>query len=402
MFAFRLILASLRGLQTNLMRSLLATLGVIIGVTAVVSAMSILAGAEREIAQRFESMGADQIMVVPGSGGRGHRQARLDSLTADDAIAIREECPLIINTAAERSQPMQVKYLQKNMFATVMATTEAYQEINDYKVESGRFISREDNRATRKVCVLGHKIARELFGEVAPVGFRVKIKGIGFTVIGVMEKKGFLGMREVDSQVIVPLDTGLKRLFGFQFVGMITAQAGDQTKLDAAIQQVKRTLRGEHKIRAGSGDDFSIFTQEQAKERVADVTQIFEIVLYSIAGISLVVGGIGIMNIMLVSVTERTREIGVRIAVGARRMDIAAQFLIEAAVISMLGGALGVVVGMAFADLLEKVTRVLKTFTPPSAIVFALIMAGCVGIVSGLYPAVRASRLDPVEALRYE
>ena len=402
MFALRLILASLRGLQTNLMRSLLATLGVIIGVTAVVSAMSILAGAEREIAQRFESMGADQIMVVPGSGGRRARQSRLDTLTPDDAFAIREECPLIMNTAAERTQPMQVKYLQKNMLATVLATTEAYQEINDYEVETGRFIGREDNRAARKVCVLGHKIARELFGEVSPVGFRVKIKGIGFTVIGVMEKKGFLGLREVDSQVIVPLDTGLKRLFGFQYVSMITAQAGDQTKLDAAIQQVKRTLRGQHRIRAGSGDDFSIFTQEQAKERVADVTKIFEIVLYSIAGISLVVGGIGIMNIMLVSVTERTREIGVRIAVGARRIDIAAQFLIEAAVISMLGGALGVVVGMAFADLLEKVTRVLKTFTPPSAIVYALVMAGCVGIISGLYPAVRASRLDPVEALRYE
>lgn len=401
MFAFRLILASLRGLQTNLMRSLLATLGVIIGVCAVVSAMSILAGAEREIGQRFESMGADQVMIVSGSGGRA-RQSRFDAISPEDADAILDQCPLIKNTAPEYMQPAQVKYLQKNKQATVLATTEAYHKINDYNVASGRFIGKEDNRASRKVCVLGHKIAKELFGEVAPVGFRVKIMGHGFTVVGVMEKKGFLGFREVDSQVMVPLETGLKRLFGRRFVTMITAQAIDQSKLEAAIQQIKRTLRGQHKIRAGTADDFSVFTQEQAKKQVADVTQIFEVVLYSIAGISLLVGGIGIMNIMLVSVTERTREIGVRIAVGARRIDIAAQFLIEAAVISMIGGALGVVVGVAFADLLEKVTRVLKTFTPPSAVVYALVMAGCVGIVSGLYPALRASRLNPVEALRYE
>ncbi len=402
MFAFRLILASLRGLQTNLMRSLLATLGVIIGVCAVVSAMSILAGAEREIGKRFESMGADQIMIVSGSSGRGHRQARVNALTPEDADTIRDQCPLIRNTAAEFTSAAQIKYLQRNTNAAVLATTDAYKKINDYDVAFGRFISREDNRAARKVCVLGHKIANKLFGEVTPIGFRVKIKGQGFTVIGVMEKKGFLGFREVDSQVMVPLETGMKRLFGVRFVTMITAQATGQEKLEAAIQQVKRTLRGEHKIRAGTDDDFSIFTQEQAKERVADVTKIFEVVLYSIAGISLLVGGIGIMNIMLVSVTERTREIGVRIAVGARRIDIAAQFLIEAAVISMIGGVLGVVVGVAFADLLEKITRVLKTFTPPSAIVYALVMAGCVGIVSGLYPALRASRLNPVEALRYE
>jgi putative ABC transport system permease protein len=403
MFFFRVVLMSLRGLQTNLMRSILATLGVIIGVCAVVSAMSILAGAERGVSERFESMGADQIMITPGSSNRRHRAARFDVLKVEDVEAILDQCPLIKAAAPEILQPGQtIKYLHKNKQASILATTEAYRKINSYKVAQGRFISRDDNRAARRVCVLGHKVARDLFGEVTPVGFRVKIGGHGFTVIGVMEKKGFLGFREVDSQVSIPLETAMKRVFGVRFVQMITVQATNPDKLDAAIIQVKRTLRGQHKVRAGSDDDFSVFTQEQAKERVEDVTKIFEIVLYSIAGISLVVGGIGIMNIMLVSVTERTREIGVRIAVGARRLDIMMQFLIEAAVISIIGGVLGVVVGVAFADLLEKITQVLETFTPPSAVVFALTMAAGVGIVSGLYPAIRASRLDPVEALRYE
>lgn len=401
-FYVRIIFMALRGLQTNLMRSLLATLGVIIGVSAVVSAMSILAGARHDIMEQFESMGADQMMVVSGSARRHGRQQRFDALKAEDADAIREQCSLVVATAPEIQQMAQIKYFQRNKNVQILATTESYHLINDYHPVEGRFISREDNRAERKACVLGYKVAKELFGEVPAVGYRVKINGQGFSVVGVMEKKGFLGFREVDSQVIVPLNTGMKKLFGLRFVTMITAQATEPEHLEAAIQQLSRTLRIQHRIRAGTPDDFTVFTQEQAKERVSDFTQIFEVVLYSIAGISLVVGGIGIMNIMLVSVTERTREIGVRMAVGARRMDIMLQFLIEAAVISLIGGVLGVVVGAAFADLLEQWTRVLHTLTPPSAIAYALAMAACVGMVSGIYPAIRAARLDPVEALRYE
>ncbi len=401
-FFLRIVIMSLRALQTNLMRTMLATLGVIIGVSAVVSAMSILSGAEKEVVDKFESMGADQVMIVSGGGRRQSRRIRFDALKREDADAILDDCELIKAVAPEVTQPMQIKYFQKNTNAQVLATTTAYESINDYHVAEGRFITREDDRSERKVCVLGHKAASELFGQVPPVGYRVKIKGLGFTVVGVMEKKGFLGFRNVDSQVIVPLGTGMKRLFGMRFVSMITAQATDQSMLEAAMQQISRTLRSQHKIRAGADDDFNMFTQEQAKKQFGDVTKIFEVVLYSIAGISLVVGAIGIMNIMLVSVTERTREIGVRIAVGARRIDILTQFLIEAAIISLIGGVLGVLVGMAFSDLLEKITQVLTTFTPPAAIVYALVMAGVIGIVSGIYPAVRAARLDPVEALRYE
>ncbi len=402
MFFFRIILMSLRALQTNMMRTLLATLGVIIGVSAVVSAMSILAGAKKDIMSRFESMGADQIMIVPG-GEQGHgRRARFDTLTRKNADALIRDCSLVKATAPEIMQPLQIKYFHKNKRVSVIATTEDYESINNYHPAKGRFITREDDLAERKVCVLGYKVADELFGEMPPLGAPVKIEGLRFTVVGVMEKKGFMGFREVDSQVAVPLNTGMKRLFGIRFVTMITAQTTSPDQLEPAIQQISRTLRQEHKIRAGTGDDFGIFNREQAKKQIGDVTQIFQVVLFSIAGISLLVGGIGIMNIMLVSVTERTREIGVRIAVGARRIDILSQFLIEAAIISLLGGGLGVLAGMAFSDLLEKITKVLNTFTPPSAIVFALIMAVGIGIVSGIYPAIRASRLDPVEALRYE
>ncbi|NOT01232.1 MAG: FtsX-like permease family protein [Phycisphaerales bacterium] len=402
MFFFRIVMMSLRGLQTNLMRSLLAMLGVIIGVSAVVSAMSILSGAQKEIAERFESMGADQMIIATGSGRRQARHVSFDALKPEDADALIASCPLIIAAAPEFQNIAQVKHLQKNKQTQLLATTEAYSSMNDYQPAEGRFITREDDRAERKYCVLGYEIAGDLFGNLSAVGKRVKIDGQGFTVIGVMEKKGFLGFRQVDSQVIIPLSTGLKKLFGVKFVTMITAQAKDQELLDAAILQAKRSLRAEHRIRAGTPDDFQVFTREQAKEQVADFTQIFEIVLYSIAGISLVVGAIGIMNIMLVSVTERTREIGVRIAVGARRRDILTQFLLEAMVISCIGGIVGVVVGAAFADLLEQWTRILHTFTPPSAVLLALFMAAGVGIVSGIYPAIRAYNLDPVEALRYE
>jgi len=392
---------AIRGLLANLLRSLLATLGVIIGVSAVVSAMSILEGANRDILRRFESMGADQIMVMNGSSQRQSRQAVVPSLTEDDATAL-QSCSLVVAVAPEVQASTQIKYFSRNMSVTVLGTTEAYARINNYKTREGQFLSAEEVRAERKVCVLGHKVAEELFGETTAVGRRVKINAMPFTVVGVMETNGVLGFRDVDNQVVGPISTAMKRMFGMRNVMMITVQAKSRDVLEAAIQQVKRTLRGEHGIRAGADDDFLVFTQEQFKAQLADVTKIFTVVLGSIAGISLVVGGIGIMNIMLVSVTERTREIGVRIAVGATGWNILVQFLIEACIISVLGGALGILLGLLFADFLENYTGVLKTYTPASSIYLALVMATVVGILSGIYPAYRASRLDPVEALRYE
>jgi putative ABC transport system permease protein len=403
MFHLRIILTAIRGLRQNLLRSMLATLGVIIGVGAVVAAVSILEGAQRDILSRFESLGADQVMVFNGSERRQHRVTNVQSLVPDDAKAIeRENADFIVATAPQSQGLGQVKYRERNAVATVLGTSHAYASVNTYNPASGRFITRQDVAGNSMVCVLGHKVARDLFGARPAVGKTVKINGKSFSVVGVMEERGALGFIEVDTQVIIPYTTAMDRMFGQRYLTMLVAQCVDAQHLPVCVERVKKSLRTAHRIRAGADDDFTVFTQEQVKQNFAQIAMIFAVVLYSIAGISIVVGAIGIMNIMLVSVTERTREIGVRIAVGARRFDILKQFLIEASIISLFGGGLGVVCGWAIANFLSEFTQVLQIFTPPVIMLLALAMAAVVGIISGIYPAVRAARLDPVEALRFE
>ncbi|MFQ5463516.1 MAG: ABC transporter permease [Phycisphaerae bacterium] len=404
MFHVQIVRMAFRGLQQNLLRSLLATLGVIIGVGAVVSAVSILEGAKRDIMGKFQTLGADQVIIVNGSGQRHGRRVNVISLKPEDADLILSENPDIVKAVSPQYQSAgQIKYLQNNAVGTILGAIETYSKINSYEVESGRFVTREDVRGNAKVCVLGYKIARDLFTYLNPVDERVKINGKTFIVVGVMEEKGSLGFVEVDNQVIVPLSTAMGRLFGAKYLNMLVVQAKDPRKLAACIQRVKTTLRGAHRIKPGATDDFTVFTQEQIKQQVLQVTKIFAVVLNSIAGISIIVGGIGIMNIMLVSVTERTREIGVRIAVGARRLDILKQFLTEASTISIIGGGLGVVCGWGMATFLSDFTNnIFNSYTPPVIVPAALSMAFVVGIVSGIYPAIRAARLDPVRALRYE
>jgi len=403
MFHLRIIMTALRGLKQNLLRSMLATLGVIIGVGAVVSAVSILEGAQRDILDKFETLGADQVIILNGTHKRGHRRQQVSSLLPEDADKIAEENPrLIVATSPQFGSAGQIKYYEKNAFVNILGVVEDYAPINDYGVARGRFITREDVRGQSMVCVLGHGVANDLFGALPPLGKPVKINGKSFIVVGVMEERGVMGFSNVDDQALVPLTTAMRRMFGQRYLTVLVAQCVGADKMDVCVDACKKTLRAAHRIRAGDEDDFTVFTQEQFKQQLSQAAKIFGIVLYSIAGISIVVGAIGIMNIMLVSVTERTREIGVRIAVGARRFDILKQFLIEASIISMLGGALGVVCGWAIGDFLGKFTQVLETYTPPSIIIVALIMAAIVGIVSGIYPAIRAARLDPVQALRYE
>ena len=408
MFLLQIMLMALRGLRVNLMRSLLATLGVIIGVAAVMSAMSILEGAQRDISERFESLGSDTIFVYPEVARIGGRSVGyMQTLKVEDGDALRDprRCPSITAAAPEVSlSGTTIKYFSRNQRVEVLGTNETYSGMYSYKVAQGRFLTRDDVQSKQKVVVLGHRVARELFGQRPPVNLTVNIRGVGFRVIGVMEKKGTIGFRNVDEQVIVPVKTAMDRLLGIRFVNAISVQADGPDKVDSATAEIKRELRRLHniRIRHGAKDDFGVASQEEQRKQFRQVTKIFEIVLYSIAGISLVVGGIGIMNIMLVSVTERTREIGVRMAVGAQRTDILGQFLIEAGTISLLGGSFGVAMGYVMTDLLEKTTRVLETYITPAAIGWALAMAILTGVLSGLYPAYKASRLDPVEALRYE
>jgi putative ABC transport system permease protein len=287
---------------------------------------------------------------------------------------------------------------------TILGTSEDYAPMFNYRVAQGRFLTRDDIGANQKVAVLGHQVALDLFGKAEAVGHTIRLKGASFRVIGVMEKKGNIGFRTVDSQVMIPITTAMSRLLGRKFIDSIWAQAAETGLVEQAIDEIKGELRRRHDIRFRSGqeDDFRVFSQEEQRRQIGEIVFLFQVVLYSIALISLVVGGIGIMNIMLVSVTERTREIGVRMAVGARRGDILLQFLIEASTVSLLGGAFGVGCGFAFNNLIEEITQIIETYTPASALIWALSMAIGIGIISGIYPAYKASRLDPVEALRYE
>ena len=407
MLPIQTFMTALRGLRANLLRSLLATLGVIIGVGAVISAMSILEGTQRDIVERFESLGSETITVYPATAKSGGRSVGVvQTLTVEDADALADPrtCPSIAAAAPEVSGAGSIKNLSRNADATILGTTSSYADMYNYHIQEGRFITRDDVASEQKVAVLGFKLAEDLFGNAPAVNRTVKIRSVPFRIIGVMEKKGNIGFRNVDSQVMIPVTTAMNRLFGSRHVHAISVQAAGPDKVDAATSEIKRELRRRHgvSVRSGKKDDFNIFSQEEQRRQVGEVTTIFEIVLYSIAGISLVVGGIGIMNIMLVSVTERTREIGVRMAVGAQRWDILRQFLIEASIISLLGGGFGVAVGYLMTDLLERTTRVIETYTTPNVIVYALVMAILTGVLSGIYPAYKASRLDPVEALRYE
>ncbi len=403
LFQVRILLMAIRGLRQNIVRSSLATLGVVIGVGAVVAAMTILGGTSKRLLRGVETLGADQVLVFNGSDRQSSRHIQSNSLVPEDVSRIERDSPdLIIATAPQYLGAGQIKYFQKNVYISVVGTTPAYTTINDFAVVEGRFLTDDDIRASNIICVLGHGVADQLFGALPAVGKRVKINGRSFTVVGVLEEKGAMGMVETDTQVIVPLTTAMDRMFGQRYLSMIVAQCVEAKKLAACIAGVTQSLRTAHRIRPGDDNDFRVYTQDQFKQMFGYFALILGVVLYSIAGISLVVGAIGIMNIMLVSVTERTREIGVRIAVGARRIDILTQFLIEASIISFCGGALGVVFGWAVANFLSKFTQTFEIHIRPAYIVLALTMATVVGIISGIYPAIRAARLDPVQALRYE
>jgi ABC-type antimicrobial peptide transport system permease subunit len=407
MFFLRIMLMGLRSLRANLLRSALATLGVIIGVGAVISANAILQGANDKLDGTFDSLGANTIYVSPRVARRGGVPiGQYQTLRPGDVDAIRESSTNVKSVAPFVQRTGQVKHASRNKQVAITGTRPELQDILNLEVMAGgRFVEGTDCASNNRVVVLGHNVAQRLFRSNPGIGYRIKLgttQVSTFRVIGVLEEKGQTGSFNIDDMVIIPVTTAM-RVFGTRHLNMIIAQANDDLSLQNMKEDLKRTLRHKHRVRAGREDDFQLISPGELKEQTESVMKQMAFVLRMISGISLAVGGIGIMNIMLVSVTERTREIGVRIAVGAQRLDIMWQFLVESSSISLLGGAIGFGVGLALSDLVTKVTDdLVSTRITVGAVQTAVIVAVLVGVISGLYPAFKASRLDPVEALRYE
>jgi putative ABC transport system permease protein len=394
-----------QALARNRMRSALTVLGIVIGVAAVIATLAIGQGARAAVQAQIRALGANVLTVIPGTvtaGGARSGFGSITTMTADDALAIKRECPAVEAVAPTVRGVAQLVAGANNWSTNVQGTTADYAQIRQWAVESGVFITDSDVRGAAKVCVLGANVAQQLFGDADPVGQTIRIKDIPFRVVGVLAFKGGQGMGgNQDDTVIVPLTTSQRKLLGITYVHSITCSAVSEKGVNDAVDQITDLLRQRHRIRPGDNDDFFIFTQLEIATSAEATSKVMTLLLASIAAVSLLVGGIGIMNIMLVSVTERTREIGIRRAIGARQADILLQFLCESAFLSLAGGALGVMIGMLAARLVSQLAR-WPTLIQPWAVFLAFGFATLIGLFFGFYPARRAATLDPIEALRYE
>ena len=404
-----------RGLLANKLRSSLTVLGIVIGVAAVISLMSVGRGAEAQITEQIEGIGTNLLFVragVTSSGPVRAAQGSAVTLSLEDAEAIADPAnvPSAELVAPEISTFAQVVAGSENVRTRILGVTAEYEEVRNYGVAEGEFITESNTKSRSMVCVLGSNVAEDLFGGISPIGRTVKINSRPFRVTGVLESKGGTGFGNQDDVVVVPITTAMYRLMpqrtiqGGRRVGVINVQATGEDEIDAAIEQITALLRERHRITGE--DDFIITSQQDILETMREVTGVLTILLGSIAGIALLVGGIGIMNIMLVSVTERTREIGIRKAVGARSRDILQQFLIESATLSFSGGVIGLLVGWGLSLLIGGISigdgQPMTTVITPDIIILAVGVAVAIGLFFGSYPALRASRLNPIEALRYE
>jgi putative ABC transport system permease protein len=397
-----------RALGRNKMRSFLTALGIIIGVGAVISMVSIGEGAKQGVADRFASMGTNLLFVSPGSRTRGGVHSGFggfNTLKPEDATAIEQQCDAVQYTSPSVSTRAQTVYGNKNWNTSIQGTGAKYPEVRNWPVEEGTYFDESQVKTAAKVCVLGSEVKKSLFENEDAIGKIIRVKAIPFRVIGVLKSKGESGgWFNRDDMMTVPYTTVMKRLTGQEYISSIDISAVSAGRTEEAQTQIEEVLRIRHKIAPGAEDDFQVRNMADIAEGAEQATQIMTILLGSIASISLLVGGIGIMNIMLVSVTERIREIGIRMAVGARGKDILLQFLTEAVVLSVLGGLIGVLFGVGLSKLLVyvKTFSQFKTAVSPGAIILAFVFAASVGIFFGFYPARKASRLDPIEALRYE
>jgi putative ABC transport system permease protein len=397
-----------RALARNKMRSFLTALGIIIGVGAVIAMVSIGEGAKRGIESRFAAMGTDLLFVSAGNqNARGvHSEwGSAQTLKAEDALAIGQECPAVMYVSPSVSARAQTVYGNKNWNTSISGTGDRYPEVRNWDVEFGAYFDENMVKSAAKVCVLGADVKTNLFEDEDPIGKVIRIKKIPFKVLGVLKKRGESGgFGSRDDMIAIPYTTAMRRLQGVDYIRSVDVRAVSTSQMAAAQAQIEELLRVRHRIAPGADDDFTVRNMSEIAETAAQATQMMTVLLGSIASISLLVGGIGIMNIMLVSVTERIREIGLRMAVGARERDILLQFLAEAIVLSLMGGLIGIGFGIGASKLIKniKMFASFNTVVSVESVLMAFLFAATIGIFFGFYPARKASRLDPIEALRYE
>ena len=401
-----IITVALSALRANKLRSLLTMLGIVIGVAAVIAMIALGNGAQKAVRDRISALGTTLLTVMPGQafGMGGIRVGDQQRMTMDDAKAIEERAQYITAVQPEMQRQLQIQYNNRNANTSIVGTTANYLEVRKYELEAGKMFTPGHDAARARVAVVGPAVAQLLGFDnpIALVGENVRIRGIQFEVIGVLKSKGQGGgFGNPDEQVLIPINTARFRAMGTDRLRSINVLASSEEEIPLAMAEIQKVLRREHRLRPGREDDFNIRNQSDFLSTLGETTAVFGLLLAGIATVSLVVGGIGIMNIMLVSVTERTREIGVRKALGATRTNILSQFLIEAIVLCILGGIVGILLGSGTAYMLQRSFQ-WNTQISSSAVIMAFMFSAAVGVVFGVWPARRAAMLDPIQALRYE
>ena len=393
---------AIRSLISHKLRTFLTALGIIIGVASVISMISIGEGARQQTLSTISKFGTNIITIKPGNKKSRHvSTGKVDTLMLKDATFIEQNVPLITGVAAQVYRSAQLKFRNKNTNTTVRGTGENYRRLANFEMQKGRYFNQQEINVAKRVCVLGATVVKNLFAETNPLGETIKVDGKNFMVIGMTEPKGALSWFDPDDQIFIPVSTAQKRVFGMNHIQSIDVQASKIEDLEVIKEDITQLLRIRHNIANGKENDFYVQNSSQWLNSWGDAAKTFTYLLGGIAAISLMVGGIGIMNIMLVSVTERTREIGIRKAIGAKKKEILEQFLIESVLISFLGGGAGVLLGIGISEIVSNIGE-WETIVSTQSILLAFGFSVGIGIFFGFYPANKAANMNPIEALRYE